>query len=118
MHRMFGRSLVDYSVASGAGLLNLKTLDYEESFLKALGIGTDRLSALAEFDGFLQGMERKVAQELNLSPDIPWIVGTGDGSASNLGLGAMSLAAPSTMGGWPGTGRFEFWDWMPPLRPN
>jgi gluconokinase len=88
LQTMLGRAVVDYSVAS-AGLLDLHSRRYHEGLLRTLDLSSDRLSPLVEFDEMLQGLPAKEAEELYLDPEVPWVVGTGDGAASNLGLGAL-----------------------------
>jgi gluconokinase len=85
--RLTGRWLLDHSTASGTGLLNLETLDWDPGALVAAGIDRDRLAALVPATERLE-LPPDVAAELSLDLDVPLIVGAADGPSANLGVGA------------------------------
>ncbi len=78
-HHLTGEYVLDSSMASGTGLMNLNTLDWEKSILDHLHITEAQLSpivpvthrAKGKLDGYL------------------YILGGGDGALANLGSGAM-----------------------------
>jgi gluconokinase len=85
--RLTGSWLLDHSTASGTGLLNLETLDWDREALAAAGIGPDRLAALVPATERV-ALRPEVAAELDL--DVPLVVGAGDGPSANLGVGAIA----------------------------
>jgi gluconokinase len=87
--RLTGAWLLDHSTASGTGLLNLETLDWDPAALAAAGIGSDRLAALVPATERLE-LRADVAAELGLDRDVPVVIGAGDGPSANLGVGAIA----------------------------
>jgi gluconokinase len=74
LHRLTGRWLVDWSVASGTGLLDLSTLDWDAEALELAGIDREQLADLvATTDVVGEGV----------------VAGGGDGPLANLGIGAV-----------------------------
>lgn len=90
-YRLFGRYVVDYSIASATGLFNLKQLNWDEQAIALAGIRPDQLSELVPSTYVLRGMQVQYAQAMGLAPDIPIVIGASDGVLANLGVGAISL---------------------------
>ena len=88
-HRLFGRYVVDHSIASASGLLNLASLDWDEGALAAAGITRDRLSTLVPAAFHLEGLPRDIAAEIGLAAGTPFVVGANDGALSNVGVAAI-----------------------------
>jgi gluconokinase len=93
-HRWFNRYVVDYSIASATGLLNLDRLQWDEEALALVGITADRLSQLVPTTQILKGMNVTAAAAMGLHPDTPVVIGANDGVLANLGVGAI---APSQL---------------------
>ncbi len=87
--RLFGRWLVDYSIASATGMFNLQQLDWDEGALALLGLSRERLSEPVPTTFCLQGLDKDRAQQLGLHSDIPFVIGANDGVLSNLGVNAI-----------------------------
>jgi gluconokinase len=85
--RLTGDWLLDHSTASGTGLLELETLDWDRDALAAAGVDRDRLAALVPTTQRLE-LRGGVAAELGLERDVAVVVGAGDGPSANLGVGA------------------------------
>lgn len=88
-YKLFGEYIVDYSIASCTGLLNLEQLDWDEGALSVAGITADRLSRIVPTTHEIRGLKPAYAKEMGLSPDTPFIVGANDGVLSNLGVNAI-----------------------------
>jgi gluconokinase len=87
--RLLERSgVVDHSIASGTGLLDLETLDWDDDALAVAGVSRTQLSAPVPTDHALQ-LGDALAGRLGLPPDTPVVVGAGDGPLANLGAGAL-----------------------------
>jgi gluconokinase len=84
LHQLTGEWVVDYGVASGGGLLNLKTLKWDRQILQFLGISPAQLSALVDGPSFVR-MSSSAREAFG--DEIPLVVGSGDGQLANLGAG-------------------------------
>lgn len=87
--RLFGRWLVDYSIASATGLFNLRKLDWDEGALAIVGLTPERLPTPVPPTHHLEGLDLTLAADLGLSPNVPFVVGANDGALSNLGTDAI-----------------------------
>lgn len=87
--KLFGRYVVDYSIASATGLMNLNKLAWDEEALAVAGVTADRLSELVPTTHRLEGLSPAFAAEMGLSASTPFVVGASDGVLANLGLDAI-----------------------------
>lgn len=87
--RLFGIWVVDYSIASATGLLNIHLLDWDDEALRVAGVRPDHLSDLVPTTHHVHGLDFQTADELGLEPDTPFVVGANDGVLSNLGVNAI-----------------------------
>jgi gluconokinase len=83
-----GEQVVDHSVASATGLLDLASLDWDEEALRLAGVDPGRLPRLVPTRQVLPLTPAAVA-ELRLDPATPLVVGATDGPLANLGVGAV-----------------------------
>lgn len=87
MHRLLGEYIVDSSVASATGLLNLDSLQWDEDVLDFLGLTADRLSMVVPPE---HEVPAKVANTGWLvPPGVPVVIGASDGALANVGVGAL-----------------------------
>lgn len=86
--RLFGEFVVDYSIASATGLLNLENLGWDEGALEILELTRDSLSKPVPTMHAVEGMADEYAERLGLDPGTPFVLGANDGVLANLGLGA------------------------------
>jgi gluconokinase len=89
-HRLFGRWLVDHSVASASGLFNLINKDWDTGALAVAGITAARLPSLVPTTTAITGLSASMAERLGLPAETPFIIGANDGVLSNLGVGAIA----------------------------
>lgn len=89
-YRFFHQYVVDYSIASATGLLNLKTLTWDNEALEIAGITPAQLSELVPTTHILKPMQAELAQAMGIAADTPTVIGANDGVLSNLGVGAIS----------------------------
>lgn len=87
--KLFGKYVVDYSIASCTGLMNLKQLDWDEEALHMAGITPDQLSTLVPTTHILHDLSPTYADQMHLSTSTPFIIGASDGVLSNLGVNAI-----------------------------
>jgi len=88
--RLFGRWLVDHSIASATGLLNLQQLQWDRAALALVGVDATQLSPLVPTTEVVQGLDATLAAQLGLRSDTPFVVGANDGVLSNLGVNAIA----------------------------
>jgi gluconokinase len=87
--KLFHRYVIDHSIASATGLMNLKELDWDQGALEVARITRDHLSEIVPTTYSLKGIDQKYAQEMGLAETTPFIIGASDGVLSNLGVGAI-----------------------------
>ncbi|MEO0458491.1 MAG: gluconokinase [Cyanobacteria bacterium P01_A01_bin.114] len=89
-YQLFGQYVVDHSIASATGLLNLDALDWDAEALAVAGVRAEQLSTLVPTTHILQGMVGTWADKMGLSAEVPVVLGAGDGALANLGVGAIA----------------------------
>ncbi|RUS47181.1 gluconokinase [Cohnella sp. AR92] len=90
LFRLFGRYVVDHSIASATGMMNLSRLEWDEEALSIAGVTPERLSELVPTTFILEGMTNaSAAARMGLAASTPFVVGASDGVLSNLGLNAI-----------------------------
>ena len=85
--RLFGKSRVTVSMASGTGLLDINACAWDAETLAAAGISADRLQPLGDVADASVGLRPPFAARWPALRDIPWMPPVGDGACSNLGSG-------------------------------
>ena len=88
-HRLFGRYLIDHSIASATGLFNLAELSWDAEALRLAGVDPGRLSLPVPTTTHLEGLAPGLAGELGIDAATPFVVGANDGVLSNLGVNAI-----------------------------
>ncbi|MFK7696167.1 gluconokinase [Paenibacillus sp. HJGM_3] len=86
--KLFGRFVIDHSLASATGLFNLRALDWDEEALRVANISREQLSTPVSTTHIEQGLAPAYAAETGLPADTPFVVGASDGVLANLGGGA------------------------------
>lgn len=89
LHRLTGRLIVDQSVASATGLMNVHTLEWDQSIMQLLGLQPDQLSEPVSPLTVIEGITREAAIETGLPESTKIIVGAADGPLSNPGSGVV-----------------------------
>ncbi|AZB44820.1 gluconokinase [Bacillus sp. FJAT-42376] len=87
--RLFGKYIIDHSIASATGLFNLANRNWDTEALEIAGISSDQLPELVPTTFQLKGLNPEFASELGLQADTPFIAGASDGVLSNLGVNAI-----------------------------
>jgi gluconokinase len=91
-YKIFHQHIVDTSIASATGLLNIRTLKWHEKILNFLEISPSYLSDVVPVKFQLKFQRNEIAQEARewLIPEgTPFIIGGSDGALANLGTGAV-----------------------------
>lgn len=83
---LFGVYQVDYSVASGSGLWNMHTRNWDAALLQEVGLSADRFSECIEPTAYISGgLLPEAAASIGLLAGTPGIIGAFDGAQSHLG---------------------------------
>ena len=85
----FGERVIDYSMASATGLFDPATLDWEPEVLEMTGVSKEQLSEIVPPTRVLTGLKRKIADEMGINQEMPFVMGAADGQLANLGIGAI-----------------------------
>lgn len=93
-YHLFQEYIIDYSLASATGLLNLKLRTWDREALEIAGITPGQLSELVPTTHVLESMKENQARAMGIPANIPTVIGASDGVLSNLGVGAI---APRTL---------------------
>ncbi|MDM5201389.1 gluconokinase [Fictibacillus enclensis] len=88
-HKLFGEFLIDHSIASATGMMNLEKLEWDEEALNIAGITSDKLSTLVPTTHVVKGLSPERAEKLGIHKDTPFVIGASDGVLSNLGVNAI-----------------------------
>lgn len=102
LSQLLGEFVVDYSLASGSGLLNIRNLQWSESALEAAGIRKEHLSPLSHPAAVFGSLKRNVAEEMSIPHDTPVVLGSSDAVNSSLGAGAVFASQATCMVGTSG----------------
>lgn len=87
--KLFNQYVVDYSLASAMGMMNLQTLDWDEEALSIAGVTRDQLSQLVPTTQVFTDLHPDFATQMGLDVKTPFVIGASDGVLSNLGVNAI-----------------------------
>jgi gluconokinase len=104
--RLTGSTQVSVSIASGTGLLDVHTLEWDQALLDFLHLEPTQLGALATLKDASTSNNRWPRLK-----HVPWLAAVGDGACSNLGAGC---ASPDRFALMIGTSGAERAVWSPP----
>ncbi len=90
--RWFGTSAVpvSYSVAAWSGLLDRRSLQWDQALLRHLHVRANALPPLADYDRAARGLAPAYAKRWPALCDVPFFLAVGDGAAANVGSGCVS----------------------------
>lgn len=94
VHHLTGHLVAEFSNASGYGLMDLRTLDWDADALELAGIGRDLLPQIVA-PTTAYDLTPELRERWGLDAATRVVVGAGDGPLGNLGTGAIT---PGTVG--------------------
>ncbi|MGC8971689.1 MAG: gluconokinase [bacterium] len=103
VYNLFGERIVDETTASTLGLLNIHSLKWDEEILAFIGLKTDQLPEVFSPTTIIDGKRLKV--DIPELRGIPFVLGSGDGALSNLGMGVIEENEVGVMVGTSGAVR-------------
>jgi gluconokinase len=83
--KLFGEWVVDFSIASASGLLDVNKLTWSPKALSAVGMSEDRLSKLVSPTTSFTSVKSDQAKRIGLDKPVPFVIGASDGCLANLG---------------------------------
>jgi gluconokinase len=103
--RLFGKAVSSTSMASGTGLWNQATNDYDRAVLAALPIHREQVADPGEMDRPATGLTGGYGARWPMLDGIPWFPALGDGACNNIGSGCTTVDDFSLMVGTSGAMR-------------
>jgi len=95
LHRQFlGRSVCSFSMASGTGMLVIRTRQWDKELMDVLGVRPEQFPPLGDVDESVTGLLPEYASRWSALHNVPWFPAIGDGAAANAGSGC------ATEGNW------------------
>lgn len=88
-HKLFGEYVVDYSIASAMGMMNLEALTWDQQALEVAGISEEKLSRLVSTKETMTGCREDLVNKMGISVETPFVIGASDGVLSNIGVNAI-----------------------------
>ncbi|PWT99740.1 MAG: gluconate kinase [Bacteroidetes bacterium] len=88
--RLFGKFIVDYSIAASSGMMDIKSLNWNKEALKIANITTDHLSEIVPSTHSELDMSAEFAKMLSMEKPVPFIIGSSDGCLANIGTGVFA----------------------------
>lgn len=88
-YKLFNQYMVDHSIASCMGMMDLQSLEWDQEALKVAGISAEKLSRLVSTKQIITGCDQKYAEKMNILPETKFVIGASDGVLSNIGVNAL-----------------------------
>jgi gluconokinase len=88
-HKFFKKYVVDHSLASAMGMMNLQTLDWDEEALNIAGVTRAHLSELVPTTKVFSNCDPDLARQIGIDSTTSFVIGASDGVLSNLGVNAI-----------------------------
>jgi gluconokinase len=85
--RLFGNTACGVSMASGTGIYNHLTGDWDDEVLGALPINREQLNPIVDASHAFRGLTDEFARRFPALAEVPWFPACGDGASSNVGSG-------------------------------
>lgn len=87
--RFFHQLKEETSMGATTGLMNIFKMDWDDDILNFVGIKREQLPELVEPTSQLSGLDPKLADQIGISADTPFVMGATDGALAEIGLGAI-----------------------------
>ena len=84
--RLTGKLIIDTTMAAGTGMLNLKTLTWDQELLDTLNVKQEQLSEIAQPTEIVAPIKEEYVQKLGIDSDTKIVLGASDGYLSTIGV--------------------------------
>lgn len=85
--QLLGRSVCSFSMASGTGMLAIRTRQWDTELMDVLGVRPEQLPPLGDLEESVMGLRSEYASRWPTLSNVPWFPAIGDGAAANAGSG-------------------------------
>jgi gluconokinase len=89
LFRLLGEHIIDHSIASATGMLDIHTLEWYKPALEIAGITEKQLPRIVSTTNASYNLDPSLIKSWGLTPNIPFYTGASDGCLANLGTGAV-----------------------------
>lgn len=117
LSRLCGHAEASISMASGTGMLDIRSCTWDEELLKGLGVAAEQLPMIAPAHSSLAGLTKDYAGRWPALNHAHWFRAVGDGAANNIGAGCVNRESIALMVGTSGAMRVLWKTEPPPLLP-
>jgi gluconokinase len=90
IQQLTGEYLIDYSLGSATGLMNIQNMGWEQDALDYVGITSDRLPTLAPVFSSPGQLKKEYQKLLGVSNSVKLLLGSSDGCLATIGSGVWS----------------------------
>ena len=87
--RLTDKLIIDTTMAAGTGMLNLKTLTWDQELLDTLNVKQEQLPEIAQPTEIVAPIKEEYVQKLGIDPDTKIVLGASDGYLSTIGVNAI-----------------------------
>lgn len=87
IQQLTGSCIIDHSIASATGLMNIHTLEWDKLALEFAGINVEKLPKLVPISFSDIKLKREYQNSLRLSSSVRILIGSSDGCLATLGAG-------------------------------
>ncbi|WP_239751410.1 gluconokinase [Mammaliicoccus sp. H-M34] len=85
-YQLFEEYVMDHSIGSATGMMNLKSLAWDKEVMSLLGISESQLPNLVSTTHIMKNVNKKYADLMGIDENTPIVIGASDGVLSNLGV--------------------------------
>ena len=85
-YQLFETYVMDHSIGSATGMMNLNTLNWDKDVLNLLEISEAQLPELVSTTHIMKQVKKNYADIMGINEDTPIVIGASDGVLSNLGV--------------------------------
>ena len=117
-HRLFAEIGMSVSMASGTGLLNQQTCDWDGELLQQLEIAPGKLAAITQPGKTFTMLCDEYARRWPALSSAQWFPAIADGAANNIGAGCVTAESALLMIGTSGAMRIVYEGEPPPVLPS
>jgi gluconokinase len=103
--KLFGKAITSVSMASGTGLLNQNTCEWDRPLIEALGLDVEQLPRIAGPGETIRFHPEISGQNWPALEGAAWFPAIGDGAANNVGAGCIGIERTALMVGTSGAMR-------------
>ncbi|SFP73091.1 gluconokinase [Parafilimonas terrae] len=88
--KLFGKYIIDHSIAAATGLMDAKNICWYGEALRLADITKEQLSELKPVEHYETALLSPIKKKLKLKKEIPFVLGASDGALANLGCGIVN----------------------------